>query len=476
MDINEVKELWKRVKEDLGSNLPEHVRPWINPIEAVDFENGTLVLLSPHQFSVDILKKDNISSLIKKSVKNVLGDNSTFSLRYDSDLSEKYVKNMKKVLSRQVAGQSEEEKKSEDAKLSLAQMQSSANLNLNLKFDNFIVGDNSKFAYNAAFSVANNPSKKFNPLFIYGASGLGKTHLMQAIGHYIIFNKPHLKVRYLRFQDYFNERMRCMEQHDNANQNGKKGASWNNSLMRKFHQKYQNVDVLLIDDIQFIESKTKTMEDFFSTFDFLHTNNKQIVIASDRLPGDIPKLDNRLRTRFEMGLVVDIVPPDFETRVEIVKSYAKELEVEADNDVFEYIAENFVNNVRELKGAFNKVSAYAEFTNAGVTLDLAHKVLNCDVRKKDLTVQKIAQTTADFFGITLKDLKGSARQQKISHPRHIAIYLARNILQMSYEAIGEFFAKKHTTIMYSCDLIEDKLATDDSLQSEIDEIKSLIKG
>ena len=208
----------------------------------------------------------------------------------------------------------------------------------------------------------------------------------------------------------------------------------------------------------------------------MYTNNKQIVIASDRLPRDIPKLDNRLRTRFEMGLVVDIVPPDFYTRFEIVKSYAKELEVEADDEVFKYIAENFVNNVRELKGAFNKVSAYAEFSGVGVTLDLAIRALNCGVKKKDLTIDKISQAVSEYFGVDAKDLKSSARQQKISKARHMAVYLARDILGMSYESIGEYFAKKHTTIMYSCDLVADKLKIDDELQNVVDEIKSTLKN
>lgn len=474
MDINEVKEVWNRVKDELEVNVPEHIfGTWITPLEAVDMENNTLVLFSPHQMAVDILKK-NWTEKIKESVKAVLGPDATFSLTYDADLAEKYIKARKKELSKQIAGQTEEEKKEQDAKQSLAQMQSSANLNLNLKFENFVVGDNAKFAYNAAFSVANNPSKKFNPLFIYGASGLGKTHLMQAIGHYIIFNKPELKVRYIRMEDYFNEWMRCFQYNDMPN--SKKRQVCNNTLMRKFHQKFQNVDILLMDDIQFIESKMKTMEDFFSTFEALYTNNKQIVIASDRLPKDIPTLDNRLRTRFEMGLVVDIVPPDFDTRFEIVKAYAKELEVEADDDVFEYIADNFVNNVRELKGAFNKVSAYAEFSGTGVTLELAKKALNCEVRKKEITIDKVAQVVADYFELTVKDLKSTARQQKIAHARHIAVFMAREVLQMSYEAIGEFFNKKHTTIMYSCDLIDEKLNSDGELKNTIEELKGLLRG
>ncbi len=474
MDISEVNVLWNKVKDELEANVPEHVfQTWIMPLEAADFENNTLVILSPHQMAVDVLKKGWLNN-IKSAVKSVLGEDAAVSLTFDADFASRYIKARKKELSKQVAGQTEEEKKTEETKLSLAQMQSEANLNLNLKFDNFVVGDNSKFAYNAAFSVANNPSKKFNPLFIYGSSGLGKTHLMQAIGHYIIFNKPNLKVRYIRMEEYFNEWVRCFQYNDTPN--GKKKQGCNNALMRKFHQKFQNVDILLMDDIQFIESKMKTMEDFFSTFEALYTNNKQIVIASDRLPKDIPTLDNRLRTRFEMGLVVDIVPPDFETRFEIVKAYAKELEVEADDDVFEYIADNFVSNVRELKGAFNKVSAYAEFSGTGVTLELAQKALNCEVRKKDITIEKIAQITANYFDLTVKDLKSTARQQKIAHARHLAVYLSREVLTLSYEAIGEYFAKKHTTIMYSCDIVADKLKSDRNIQSEVEELTALIKG
>lgn len=473
MDINEVKELWQRVKNELEENLPEHIfGTWITPLEAVDYENNTLVLLSPHPMAVDILKK-NWTDKIKQCIKTVLGSNAGFSLTYDVDFADRYIKARKKELSKIVAGQTEEERKTETAKMSLAQMQSGANLNLNLKFENFVVGENSKFAYNAAFSVANNPSKKFNPLFIYGASGLGKTHLMQAIGHYIIFNKPELKVRYIRMEEYFNEWMRCFQYNDMPN--GKKRQICNNSLMRKFHQKFQNIDILLMDDIQFIESKMKTMEDFFSTFEALYTNNKQIVIASDRLPKDIPTLDNRLRTRFEMGLVVDIVPPDYETRFEIVKAYAKELEVEAEDDVFEYVAENFENNVRELKGAFNKVSAYAEFSGTGVTLDLARRALNCEAKKKEITINDIAQKTAEYFNLSVKDLKSTARQQKISNARHIAVYLARDILGLSYEAIGEYFAKKHTTIMYSCDLVKDKLKSDEDLEITLEEIKASLR-
>ncbi len=473
MEIQEVKEVWKKVKNALEQSVPEHIfNTWISPLDAADYENDTLVLLSPQQLSVDILKKD-WHTQIKDAIKSVLGENASFSLNYDADFGKEYIKKRRKALSKIVSGQSDEEKEHEEALKSLAQMQSDANLNLNLKFDNFVVGDNARFAYQAAFSVANNPSVKFNPLFIYGASGLGKTHLLQAIGHYILFNTK-LKVRYIRMEDYFNEWMKCF-QYSDSNSGGKRKSSCNDVLIRKFHQKMRNVDVLLMDDIQFLESKAGTMNEFFSTFEALYTNNKQIVIASDRQPADIPELDNRLKTRFEMGLVVDIVSPDYETRFEIIKAYAKELGVECGEDVFEFIAQNFTNNVRELKGAFNKVSAYSEFLNVPVTLENAQKALKLEMKKRELTPESMTQKVAEYFEVSVKDLKSSARQQKIAHARHIAIYMLREMLNLSYVAIGEYFNKKHTTIMYSYETVAGKVKSDKSIQMALEEIKELLK-
>ena len=454
--------LWKKVLDEISVNLDSmSFETWFNSIDFLDIKDNTIRLVVPIMFyknHIDEHYKQLILDSFNKLLLNPV-DNIVYIL-------EKDLNNILEV------------EKDESKPVKVNDFNSYNNFNSNLKnnytFDSFVVGESNKFAQAAALAVAENPGTMYNPLFIYGSSGLGKTHLMQAIGHYIIFNKPDLKVRYVRMEEYFNEWMKCFQLNDLPN--GKKKQFRNNSLMRKFHQKFQNVDVLLMDDIQFIESKMKTMEDFFSTFEALYTNNKQIVIASDRLPKDIPTLDNRLRTRFEMGLVVDIVPPDYETRFEIVKAYAQELEVEADDDVFEYVAENFVNNVRELKGAFNKISAYAEFSGTGLTLDLAKRVLNCEAKKKEITVSTIAQKVADYFDLTVKDLKSTARQQKIAHARHVAVYLAREVLQMSYEAIGEFFSKKHTTIMYSCDLVADKLKTDEDLKISIEEIKASLRN
>lgn len=474
MDIIDVNVIWDKVKAELEENLPEHVyNNWVTPLAAVDCENDTLVLYSPHSMAVDILKK-SWYNIIKACVKKVLGENATCSLSYDPEYAKSYIKTQKEELKKQKAGQTKEERSVEDAKAALAKMQSSANLNLNLKFENFVVGDNSKFAYNIAYTVANNPSKQFNPLFIYGSSGLGKTHLLQAIGHYIIFNRPDLTVRYVRMEEYFNEMMRCYKL--NETPGAKKKQYCDNAAMRKFHQKFSNVDILLMDDIQFLESKLKTMEDFFSTFEALYTNNKQIVIASDREPKDIPKLDKRLRTRFEMGIVVDILPPDFKTRYEIVKAYAKELDIEAEDDVFKFIAENFDNNVRELKGAFNKVSAFASFSDIGlITVDLACQVLKNSIKKNELTIDIVAGVVSDYFGVTVKDLKSTARQQKISNARQVTAYLSREVLSLSYEAIADYLEKKHTTILYSCETVGEKIKVNSDFANTIQDIRAKIK-
>lgn len=461
MEVAEVKKVWEDVKVELKNILPSHVfDTWIVSLEATGYDNNIFSLLTVHQMAVEIIRKSHYAQ-IKEALEKVLGHETEFSIRYDADLAEKYKKEKQKEKSKL--------RKDDDSSVSktmenLAQMQSFSNLNLKYRFDNFVVGENSRFAHAAAFAVAQNPAKKYNPLFIYGASGLGKTHLMQAIGHYIIFNKPKLKVRYIKTEEYVNELIKNLQH----------GGERNNR-MEKFRQKYRNIDVLLIDDIQFLESKTYTMEEIFHTFDSLHNNNKQIVITSDRLPKDIPTLPDRLRTRFEMGLVVDITPPDFETRVAILKNLADEISMKIDFEVFEYIANNFVSNVRELEGAFNKVSAYADIEKVDLTLDYAKKVLNCEALQKAITIDKVAKITAEYFNVTLADFKSSSRNQKVSSARHVAVYLAREITGKSFESIADYFNKKHTTMLYSYEKIKDELKMNKELDRSISEIRGKLK-
>ncbi len=463
MEVFEVKKIWEDVKAELKKTLPSHVYDtWIVSLEATGYDNDVFSLLTVHQMAVELIRKSHYAQ-IKAALEKVLGKETEFSISYDADLAEKYKKEKKKEKAK--APKDEDDSTTSKAMENLAQMQSFSNLNLKYKFDNFVVGENSRFAHAAAFAVAQNPAKKYNPLFIYGASGLGKTHLMQAIGHYVIFNKPKLKVRYIKTEEYVNELIKNL-------QNGGE----RNARMEKFRQKYRNVDVLLIDDIQFLESKTYTMEEIFHTFDSLHNNNKQIVITSDRLPKDIPTLPDRLRTRFEMGLVVDITPPDFETRVAILKNLAEQISMKVDFEVFEYIANNFVNNVRELEGAFNKVSAYADIEKVDLTLDYAKKVLNCEAMKKAITIDKVAKTVADYYNVTLQDFKSTSRNQKVSSARHVAVYLAREITGKSFESIAEYFNKKHTTMLYSYEKIKEEIKHNKELDRAVFEIKNKIRN
>lgn len=459
MDISEVKRIWSEVKILLRDTIPAHAYySWVEAMEAVGFDNNVFTILTVHQLAVQIVRQSYYSQICD-AFEKVLGRKIEFTINYDADLAEKYKKEMKKESLRPKIDKTAENRALEN----LAQMQSASNLNLKYKFENYVVGENSRFAHAAAFTVAQNPAKKYNPLFIYGASGLGKTHLMQAIGHYIIFNKPKLRVKYIKTEEYFNEIIKNLQCNDRV------------SRMDKFRQKYRNVDVLLIDDIQFLESKTATMEEIFHTFDSLYNNNKQIVITSDRLPKDIPTLPERLRTRFEMGLVVDITPPDFETRVAILKNLADQNNLKINFDVFEYIANNFVNNVRELEGAFNKVSAYAEIEKTDITLEFARKVLNCDSKKVELTIEKVIKAVSDYYGVSINDFKSSSRNQRVSSARHIAVYLTRELTQKSFESIADYLNKKHTTMLYSYEKIKNDLRLNKELERTLTEIKESLR-
>lgn len=458
MEIIEIKKIWDDVKAELEEVIPpSSYEPWILPLEPIGFEDDEFSVLTGHAFAISVIRKNHYQQIID-AFQKVLGREIQFKMVFDEELSAKLKKQIEKA--KKVAEKSPQQ----NAMDNLAQMQSFSNLNLKYKFDNFVVGNNSDLAQAAALTVAKHPAKKYNPLFIYGASGLGKTHLMQAIGHYIIFNSPKLKVRYIKTEDFTNELIN----------NIRKGGDIN-ERMSKFRQKYRNVDVLLLDDIQFIESKERTMEEIFHTFDSLYNNNKQIVITSDRQPKDIPTLPERLRTRFEMGLVVDLTPPDFETRVAILSNLADEIEMKIKPEVLEFVAQNFSKNVRELEGAFNKISAYADIKNVELDVEIVKKVLNCTVKSKKIDINSITQVVCNHFDVSESDLKSSSRNQKISGSRQIAIYLVRELTQMSFVQIADFYNKKHPTILFSYEKIKSEIKTDSRLNQEIQDLIKSIK-
>ena len=464
MDIMEAKTIWADAQKELNSVLPEHARTWFNGTEVSGIDNDTLNILTINAISPQVLKATYYTQ-IKAALKKVSGKNYDFTITYDDDLRKKYEQNIKKIARQNKPEPDFEKEKDEILKNNLAKMQSNANLNLKYKFENFVVGENSEFAYNLAQYVAQNPAeKKYNPLYIYGKSGVGKTHIMQAIGHYIIFNKPKLRVKYITTETYANELISSLHSIDTTKQ------------INSFRQKFRNVDVLLIDDIQFIESKKKTIDEIFNNFDYLLNKNKQIVITSDRLPSEMPDLPARLLNRFQWGITTEITPPSFETRVLILKNLAEQDGMTVDKDVLEYIANHFDNNVRELEGAYNKVSAYAAFAKKSLSLELAKKVLKCDESKKKITLTDIAKVTAEYFGVTIDDFKSPARAQKISSARHIAVYLSREITGESFEEIAEFYNKKHPTMLYSHEKIKKDLMTDKELENSLSEIYKKLKG
>ncbi len=459
MENIELKRFWEQVKEEMLGTLPENAHPWLYPLEISGYDKGVLTVVTGQMMGRDILRKNHYDSMLQ-ALKKVSGDeNSRIVIIYD----EKAAKTLKRETEKLQKKASELNIK-EQAMENLSNMQSAANLNLKYKFENFVVGESSKVAYKASMAVAENPACKYNPLFIYGSSGLGKTHLMQAIGHYIIFNNPKLKVKYTKTEDYINDYISNSRKTNNTIEN-----------MSKFNRKYTNIDIILIDDIQFIESKIKTMENLQYTFDSLYNKGKQIVITSDRLPKEIPTLTAALCSRFEMGLMLELTPPDTETRFEIIKKLAKDNDLEFEEDALKYIARNFSKNVRELEGAFTKVCAYAEITEQKLTLKLAKDVLKCEETDDGITFDQIARVTASYFDVDINDIKGTARGQKVSTARHLSVYLCREITNQSFVNIAKYYNKKHTTIMFAYEKIKKEKETNREFTTAIREIRQALK-
>lgn len=459
MENIELKRFWEQVKEEFLGVLPENAHPWIYPLEVSGYDKGVLTIVTGQMMGRDILRKNHYAQMTE-ILKQISGnENSRIVIIYDESAAKILKKETEKLQKK--AG---ENGLKEQAMENLANMQSAANLNLKYKFENFVQGENSKFAYKAAMAVAQNPAGKYNPLFIYGNSGLGKTHLMQAIGHYIIFNNPKLKVKYTKTEDYINDYISNSRKTNNTIEN-----------MSKFNRKYTNIDVILIDDIQFIESKIKTMENLQYTFDSLYNKGKQIVITSDRLPKEIPTLTAALCSRFEMGLMIELTPPDLETRFEIIKKLASDNDLNFEKEALMYIARNYTNNVRELEGAFTKVCAYAEITGQELTYSLAKEVLKCEENIEEMSFEQIAEVAASYFEVDLKDIKGTARGQKVSLARHISIYLCREITNQSFVNIAKYYNKKHTTIMFAYEKIKKEKDANKEMSTAIREIRQALK-
>ncbi|MBU9722297.1 MULTISPECIES: chromosomal replication initiator protein DnaA [Bacillaceae] len=337
-------------------------------------------------------------------------------------------------------------------------------LNPKYTFDTFVIGSGNRFAHAASLAVAEAPAKAYNPLFIYGGVGLGKTHLMHAIGHYVIDHNPSAKVVYLSSEKFTNEFINSIRDNKAVN----------------FRNKYRNVDVLLIDDIQFLAGKEQTQEEFFHTFNALHEERKQIVISSDRPPKEIPTLEDRLRSRFEWGLITDITPPDLETRIAILRKKAKAENLDIPNEVMLYIANQIDTNIRELEGALIRVVAYSSLINQDMNADLAAVALKDIIpnsKPKVITIPDIQKTVAEAFNIRVDELKAKKRTKTVAYPRQIAMYLSRELTDNSLPKIGnEFGGRDHTTVIHAHEKISRLFTSDMELQRQIQEIKEQLKS
>ncbi len=332
-------------------------------------------------------------------------------------------------------------------------------------FDSFVVGKSNQFVYAASRSVAENPSGKINPLFIYGGVGLGKTHLMHAIGNYLAKTRPELKVCYVTCDQFTNDYIDSLHG-TNKEQN-----------ISKFREKYRNVDVLIVDDIQFLTKRIETQEEFFNTFNDLYQNNKQIIIASDRPPKEIATLSDRLKSRFSSGLMQDVQGPDFETRVAILKKKAQENEYNVDDDVIEFLAEKIDTNIRELEGSLSKVCFYANLLGKKfATMDDANAALKDEVSEKtSLTPDKIIEVVCKYYNVSKADLLGKKKNKEFVDPRQMCMYLITDMLDLPLASIGKIFDKKdHTTIIYARDKISNALKTNQKLKVEASDLKSMI--
>lgn len=340
-----------------------------------------------------------------------------------------------------------------------------ANLNPRYTFDTFVVGGNNSFAHAASLAVAESPGEVYNPLFLYGGVGLGKTHLMHSIAHFILQQKPETKVLYVTSEFFTNELIEAIR-------NG------NNTAMSKFREKYRSIDVLLIDDVQFIIGKESTQEEFFHTFNDLHGAKRQIILSSDKPPKDMETLEARLRSRFEWGLIADISSPDYETRMAILRKKEELDGYNIDDEVIKYIATNIKSNIRELEGALNKLIACAKLEKKEITVDLAQKALQDIISPdapKEITPQLIINTVAEHYNISPSDLASTKRNAEIVLPRQIAMYLCRDMTSTPLKAIGGFLGKKdHTTVIHGADKISNELKINESLSNAIDIIKKKI--
>ncbi len=430
-------------------------RTWLQPLSVHDVRDNTIVILvTTGQMGIDYISKKYLFPL-KVAVAEITGNEYEIGFILPEAAKEENLKN---------AGKSRVEIPGTDAKINMTLLD--AGLNPKYTFENFVVGSNNKFAHSAAVAVAESPGRMYNPLFIYGGPGLGKTHLMNAIAGHIITTQPEKSVCYVSSETFTNQLIDALRNSNNI------------SLITSFRHRYRNIDVLLIDDIQFIIGKESTQEEFFHTFNDLIGREKQIIISSDRPPKEFDTLDERLKTRFASGLLADIQMPDYETRMAILQKKAEAEGYVISNEVFQYIATNIRSNIRELEGALTKLIALSRVESSDITLELAENALKEFIspdRKREITADLIINTVAEHFNLSSQDIRGSKRNSEIVQPRHMAMYLCRNMTNLSLNSIGEALGKRdHSTIMHGIEKVDNDMKQYEDIRRTIDILKKKI--
>ena len=444
--MNIVEKKWNDILNQIRQEhdlSPVSFNTWLKPLTVYSYEIHTVRILVPLQrVGLDYVSKKFMLPL-KVAIAEITGEDCEIRFVLPEDI------------------------KDEEKNSTTNSTDQDSNLKKEYTFDTFVVGSNNQFAHAASLAVAESPGEIYNPLFLYSGVGLGKTHLMHSIAHFILQKEPSTKVRYVTSETFTNELIEALR-------NG------SNNSMKNFREKYRNVDVLLIDDVQFIIGKESTQEEFFHTFNTLHDAKKQIIISSDKPPKDIEILEERIRSRFEWGLVCDISSPDYETRMAILQK-KQELEgYDVGNEVIEYIASNITSNIRELEGALTKIKAYAKLVKQEINLQFAEQVLKDIISPNDkriVTPELIISMVAEQYDITPADITGNKRNSKIVYPRQIAMYLCHEMLDMPLTQIGTYLGKRdHTTIIHGIKKIEEELKNSPQTQSTIALLKKKLSS
>ncbi|MDP4552972.1 chromosomal replication initiator protein DnaA [Alkalihalobacillus macyae] len=449
--MDNITDLWQQALSEIEKKLSKpSFETWLKSTSANRMEGDTIIITAPNEFARDWLES-RYSSLITETLLELTGSELRAKFIIPQNQSDTDLDLEQSMKKKPKANPAQEE-------------HPQSVLNSKYTFDTFVIGSGNRFAHAASLAVAEAPAKAYNPLFIYGGVGLGKTHLMHAIGHYVIEHNPNAKVVYLSSEKFTNEFINSIRDNKTVN----------------FRNKYRNVDVLLIDDIQFLAGKEQTQEEFFHTFNALHEESKQIVISSDRPPKEIPTLEDRLRSRFEWGLITDITPPDLETRIAILRKKAKAEGLDIPNEVMLYIANQIDTNIRELEGALIRVVAYSSLINQDMNADLAAEALKNIIpssKPRVITIHDIQTVIGDHYSVKLEDFAAKKRTKSVAFPRQIAMYLSRELTDFSLPKIGEEFGgRDHTTVIHAHEKISRLVDSDTELQKKVHDIVEQLKN